>query len=117
MTPSLKRCFPLVAALLAAVLATGCATEAPPVPVAHLAIENLTSYAWRIALTPRNGGTPQILAVDPHDSPTLDVPAGAYQVDQRIATLAARGAVPRDFTAELKAGETYRWPLMTLLSP
>lgn len=103
---------------LISLLLFGCATgDTPPPPVAHLAIENLTSYAWRIVLVPQSGGAPQVLAVSANDSPTLDVPAGSYHVQQAIATPSAQGTVPREFNAELKAGETYRWPLMTLLSP
>lgn len=85
--------------------------------MAHMAIENLTPYAWRIVLTPEGGGDPQVLSIDPHDSPTRDVPAGTYRVEQEVVTPSQRGTLPRNFTAELKEGETYRWPLMTLLSP
>jgi hypothetical protein len=82
-----------------------------------MAVENLTAYAWRIVLTPEPGGIPQVLGVEPHDRPNFDVPAGKYRVDQSIVSPSARATPPRTFTAELKSGETYRWPLMTLLSP
>lgn len=91
----------------------------PPVATyrpAHLAVENLTAYAWRIALKPMDGGAVQVISVEPHDSPSIEVPAGFYWVDQSIASPTARGTPPRRFTIQFRPGETYRWPLMTLLS-
>ena len=96
----------------------GCAsTEPPPPALAHMAVENLTSYAWRIVLTADQGGPPQVLSIEPHDSRTIDVPAGKYHVEQSIVSAAAAGIPSRRFDSQLEPGETYRWPLMTLLSP
>lgn len=108
----------LLAGGLAVFFILGCAGRpapaAPPAP-ARLTIANATDYSWRLVLAakaPRGSVRETIVA--PREVVVLELPAGAYAVEQGIA--GAEAAAARRFGVEFAAGENYEWPLATVRS-
>ena len=107
--------------LVAVLGLAGCAAAPTPVVTpaaakAHLSIVNLTNYAWRLALTVPRGGGARDVRVEPHRSIELELAGGDYQIEQTMLTSPDSPESVRRFPARLDAGQTYRWPLATLLA-
>lgn len=104
----------------AALALAGCATPpiaVAPAPVAaRLAVVNLTPYAWRIAVAPAAGGEARVVRIEPRGTAELELPGGDYRIEQAILASAEQPEATRRFPARLDAGQTYRWPLATLMS-
>jgi len=115
-TSARRRAYPLAVLLGLA----GCSTPTQVGSVrarpAHVSVVNLTDYSWRVDLAAADGSRHLTAQLEPRRSAELDVPGGAYQIDQSILNATDRPNPPRHFAAELIAGKTYHWPLATLQS-
>lgn len=101
----------------------GCATPAPPPPppaavarLAHLELVNLSPCAWRIAFTHTAGRETHIAEVPALSTITLTLAPGDYTLTQTALDGLPPSVSTRRFPATFAAGETYRWPLVTLLT-
>jgi hypothetical protein len=112
---------PIALGLVAALGLAGCAVAptpvvTPPAAKAHLSIVNLTNYAWRLALTAPQDGKARDVRVEPRRSVELELAGGDYQIEQAMLTSPDSPESVRRFPVRLDAGQTYRWPLATLLA-
>lgn len=98
----------------------GCAstgTVAPPAPAtAHLSVVNQTPYAWQIAVAGLQGGSARSLRVAARGTVELDLPGDNYSIEQTMLVEAGRPGTTRSLVTRLDAGQTYQWPLATLMS-
>ncbi len=98
----------------------GCAstgTVVPPGPsTAHLSVVNQTPYAWQIGVTGVRGGPARDLRVAARGTIELELPGDDYTIEQTMLVEAGRPGTTRSLVARLDAGQTYRWPLATLMS-
>ena len=111
----------IVLGLVAALGLAGCATAPTPVMTpaaakAHLSIVNLTNYAWRLTLTAPRSDEARDVRVEPRSSVELELAGGDYQIEQAMLTSPDSPESVRRFPARLDAGQTYRWPLATLMA-
>jgi len=104
-------------------LVPGCATAGPaPVrvsasaPGTHLVVVNLTNYAWRIAIVSPTGDESFAEKIQPQASVQINLRGGDYLIEQTVVTETAGPELSRRIPARLEPGQTYRWPLVTLLS-
>jgi len=105
----------LVAACLC--ILTGCAT--PPVashPAAHLIVNNLTDYRWRIQIKRPTGGPVRDLQLAAQSSQGVDLEGADYLIEQSAQAGGAASTLTRSISVHLDAGQTYVWRLATLLS-
>lgn len=84
--------------------------------MATVAVANLSDFTWRIAVTARSGGMARTAQLAPRATCELVVPAGDYQIEQTLLAAGRGPDVTRRFPLHVAAGQTYRWPLATLLS-
>ena len=112
------------AAAAACFLFSAC-DPSPPSPVKSSAasrpvafeIVNLSPGSWRIDLsgaTPK--APPRSLEVPSRATRSFTIPAGTYTITQTALDSLPPAAASRQFTATFAPGETYRWPLATLLT-
>lgn len=118
------RSFPGMLRLLAAMLPGLCGGGCDRAPSDHAGLRrgatvqvvNLSDYEWVVTLRQAGNQRSRTARLAPRARQTVVVPGGDYLVEQVAAggELAAVG--PRRFSTRLEAGETYRWPVTTLLS-
>jgi len=97
----------------------GCANVAPAPPpalAAHLTVNNLTDYEWRIALSRASGESAGDYRIKARSSFDLDLAGGDYAIDQAALTKDPGAGLARRITVSLAPGRSYRWQLVTLLS-
>ncbi|MBI5769232.1 MAG: hypothetical protein HZA93_15670 [Verrucomicrobia bacterium] len=99
----------------------GCAT--PPVArregaeaPARLQVVNLTDHAWRVAFVPTGTQLARTVEITPRARTEIELPAGPWAIEQAMLRADGRPGQTRRFPASLAAGETYHWPLATLLT-
>ena len=105
----------LVAACLC--ILTGCAT--PPVashPAAHLIVNNLTDYRWRIEIRRPTGNPVRDLQLVAQSSQSVDLEGSDYVIEQSAQAEGAPSNLSRSISVRLEPGQTYVWRLATLLS-
>ena len=111
--------------MLAGLGQAGCATAgrdaagaggAAPTVRAEVAIENVTPYAWEIAVLTRGGAPVETVQVGPRETVPLELAGGAYVIEQRLRTGPAMADATRRIEATFEAGAAYVWPLATLRS-
>jgi len=110
----------LAATLAGSLFWAGCTKSAPPSgpapSPAHLTVINLTDYEWRIVVSRPTGAFHKDARLQRRATVTLEVPGGDYVVEQ-IALVESTGPdLTRIFPIKLESGQTYRWPIATLLS-
>jgi len=116
MTTFVRRIAPLCVVLGLSGCASAPATDRSVPATVRLAVDNRTDYTWQIVVAPTGGGAPQTARVPPRGTFELALAGGDYAITQTM--LMAGGASPstRRLTAHFESGESYRWPLATLLS-
>jgi hypothetical protein len=101
------------AAAAIALMLGGCTIPAPaPVERAQLSFENLTEFHWEIQGWADPRAEPYVWRVTPKTSLQVQVPAGDWTFEQAVLPNGPK----RRTGAHLQPGESYRWPLATLLS-
>ena len=104
-------------------LAAGCASPVsysqsvvPSRGLARVELINLSSAAWRIVFTPSSPQSPIATSVAPLATVTLNLDPGEYAVTQTVTSGLPSGSAPVRFPANFAPGESYTWPLATLLT-
>jgi len=83
---------------------------------AHLTLFNCSPCEWQIVVKPVTGGERHVLKLLENKSLDIEFPGGDYAVEQTMLTDYAGPDSTRRFTLQLRAGEFYRWQLVSLLS-
>ncbi|MFT3782658.1 MAG: hypothetical protein QM790_11645 [Nibricoccus sp.] len=86
-----------------------------PKDAAKLVTVNDGTCSWRVTVALRNGGEPQQWKLEIGKSKEVILPAGDYDIEQRLLAEAG-GSQARRFQVKLEAGEVYRWRLVNVLS-
>lgn len=94
----------------------GCSAmpEAGATRLARLVVHNLTDYEWRVTVTPAGGGIPVVTNLAARQTVALTLAGGDYRLEQRAMKTGAD--LQRHVPVTVAAGQTYDWPLVTLLS-
>lgn len=87
-----------------------------PAARVRLTVANRTSYAWQIRATPASGLSPQTVSVPPKGAVEMTLGGGDCALQQTMLNADGGAAATRCFVVRLTAGESYTWPLATLLS-
>lgn len=95
---------------------TGCASAPSPAPVATLAVRNLTDYEWQLSIAPEAGGEAMVTKLAARQTVPLVLAGGDYVIKQTVVRNEGGAPLDRDLLVRLEAGQTYDWPLVTLLS-
>ncbi len=99
---------------------TGCQSTRSALPKvaeenALLTVVNQTDYTWKLVLR-RSGSTVLTSTLNPRESSALHVEAGHYEVEQGVTGSTRDAYLMQRVSCDFKAGQRYRWPLVTLLS-
>ena len=98
-------------------LLTGCATTpVPSKPAAHLVVNNLTDYRWRIEIRRPTGNPVRDLQLVAQSSQSVDLEGSDYVIEQSAQAEGAPSNLSRSISVRLEPGQTYVWRLATLLS-
>ncbi|MBC7369408.1 MAG: hypothetical protein H7343_21790 [Undibacterium sp.] len=101
---------------------SGCATPTPTpaTPTSsnstHLDLVNLSPCAWRIVFTDAADREAYLAHVPANATVTLALAPGDYTLTQTALANLPLSVSTRQFPASFAPGETYRWPLVTLLT-
>ena len=103
---------------------TGCDLSAPPPPKppaaprpAVVEVVNLSPLPWRLAITGASEKKPQRqIEIAALATVTFSVPADTYTITQTALGSLPPAAASRRLNATFAPGESYRWPLATLLT-
>ena len=104
-------------------LFTHCATPVQPAPAAvsasspaRVEIVNLSTCAWEVIFTSpdRHEVSRQLISVG--GTTTVTLPSGDYTITQTALSGLPAANGTRNFPLSLVSGESYRWPLATLLT-
>lgn len=98
----------------------GCKTVSPALTTAtedkaFLTVVNQTDYIWTLVLR-RGDNTVLTTTVNPRESSPVYVVAGRYDIEQGVVGSVRDAYLTQVVSFEFKAGQRYRWPLVTLLS-
>ncbi len=101
----------------------GCATPSAPAALgtpaptfAHLDLINLSPVAWRVVFATPDRREARVAEVPAHTTTALTLAPGDYTLTQTALTGLTTATASRQLPATFVAGETYRWPLVTLLT-
>lgn len=115
----------LIGAALVIVLGvtSGCAAPAASARTTHLAspparltLLNLSTCSWQVDFTPAAPQLTVSTAVAPGATVALNLAPGDYNVTQTATSTLPAKTDPVRFPITLAPGETYTWPLATLLT-
>ncbi len=78
---------------------------------------NLSPCSWRLTFTGSAPASPaRTIEVASRAAARITLPADNYTITQTAENLLPPAAASRRFTATFAPGESYRWPLATLLT-
>lgn len=104
-------------------LTAGCTSPAAPAPTApapadcaRVELVNLSSAAWQIVFTPPAPQPPITTAVAPLATVAVTLTPGDYTVTQTVTSGPTASPAPVRFPTTFARGESYTWPLATLLT-
>jgi len=92
------------------------ADDPPRPPVASLRLVNHTDLSWRMEFAGAAGSPSCVVDLEPRGTSDLSLASGAYQVRQIWRAKAGGAVETRLASITLHKGQSYRWPLGTLLS-
>jgi hypothetical protein len=108
---------------LTAFALVSCATPSAPSALgttapssAHLDLINLSPVTWRVVFATHDGRETRVAEVPANTTTALTLAPGAYTLTQTALTGLPTATASRQLPATFVAGETYHWPLVTLLT-
>lgn len=83
---------------------------------ARLQLSNPGGAGWEVCLTSEDGGTSVTKRLAAGGEVEVRLPAGRYEVEQRLAEPVRGAPQTRRFTLVLFEGKVYHWKMVSLLS-
>lgn len=77
---------------------------------------NLSACAWRVVFTSPGGHEVSNQQIPLGETRTVTLPAGDYTITQTALSGLPTASATRRLPLALASGDTYRWPLATLLT-
>ena len=96
--------------------ATSARTASPSSHPARLTLHNLSTCSWQVDFAPTAPEPTLSTAVAPGATVALNLAPGDYTVTQTATSTLPANTAPVRFAITIAPGETYTWPLATLLT-